>query len=45
MIGYDGVLSIEHEDPLISTEEGLQKAIEFLKPIIISQEVGRQWWE
>ena len=29
-IGYDYVLSIEHEDALMSKEEGLEKALEFL---------------
>ena len=45
MVGYDGVLSIEHEDPLMSEEEGLEKAIIFLKKVILYQEVGRRWWE
>ncbi|MDD2417786.1 MAG: sugar phosphate isomerase/epimerase, partial [Oscillospiraceae bacterium] len=35
MIGYDGAVSIEHEDGLMSPREGLEKAIEFLKGIII----------
>jgi hypothetical protein len=30
------VLSIEHEDSLMSIDEGLQKAVAFLKPIIIN---------
>ena len=30
MIGYDDVLSIEHEDGLLSTTEGLKKAMETL---------------
>lgn len=34
MIGYDGVLGIEHEDPMIEVEEGLRKANEFLSGII-----------
>jgi sugar phosphate isomerase/epimerase len=29
------VLSIEHEDPLMSPNEGLQKAIAFLKDVLI----------
>ena len=43
-IGYNGALSIEHEDGLMSTEEGLEKAIEFLKPIIINEQPGDMWW-
>ena len=30
MFGYDYVLSIEHEDSLLSPEEGLTKAANFL---------------
>ncbi len=35
MLGYDGVLSLEHEDPLISPEEGIEKGFAFLKPIVL----------
>lgn len=31
MVGYDDVMSIEHEDALMTPNEGLQKAIAFLK--------------
>ncbi len=44
MIGYDGVLSIEHEDSLMSTEEGLKKAVEFLKSVLIRQPKPKVWW-
>lgn len=33
-IGYDGVISVEQEDSLIPSEEGLKKAVEFLRPIL-----------
>ena len=36
LCGYDRVLSIEHEDSLMSIDEGLSKAVEFLKPIIMN---------
>lgn len=36
-IGYDDVLSIEHEDDFIATEEGLRKGIAFLRPIVFGQ--------
>ncbi len=36
LCGYDRVLSIEHEDSLMSIDEGLCKAVSFLKPIIIN---------
>ena len=37
-VGYDGIISIEHEDGLMSTREGLEKAIEVLKRTIIFEE-------
>ena len=37
LVGYDGVLSIEHEDSLMSIDEGLCKAIECLAPCIIHE--------
>ena len=43
-VGYDGAISIEHEDGLMSPLEGLQKAVEFLKPIIINAAPGAMWW-
>jgi sugar phosphate isomerase/epimerase len=36
MNGYDGVLSIEHEDPLMGLEEGTRMAAEFLKPLVFN---------
>lgn len=44
MVGYDDVLSIEHEDSLMSSNEGLQKAISFLKEVLITEEVGNMYW-
>ena len=35
LVGYDDVLSIEHEDSLMTPTEGLQKAIAFLKEVLI----------
>ena len=35
MFGYDYVLSIEHEDTLMSPDEGLTKAATFLNQIVI----------
>ena len=42
--GYDGVLSIEHEDPLASREEGFQHAVNFLKNILWTQSPDELWW-
>lgn len=44
MVGYDHVLSIEHEDSLMSMSEGLNKAVKFLKEIILIEEKGKMWW-
>ena len=33
--GYDGAISIEHEDGLMTGEEGLEKAISFLREVMI----------
>ncbi len=35
LVGYDGVLSIEHEDSLMSNEEGLRKAVAVLEEAIM----------
>ena len=44
MVGYDYVLSIEHEDSLMSVNEGLQKAVRFLKEVIAFGDTGEKWW-
>lgn len=38
LCGYDRVLSIEHEDSLMTIDEGLAKAVEFLKGVCIFEE-------
>lgn len=43
-VGYDGVISIEHEDSLMSVNEGLQKAIAFLKGVITFEGTAEMWW-
>ncbi len=44
MVGYDYVLSIEHEDSLMSVNEGLQKAIQLLKEVMVFEDIGGMWW-
>ena len=44
MFGYDYVLSVEHEDTLMSPEEGLSKAVRFLDSIIIKDAPTAAWW-
>lgn len=36
--GYDGVLSIEHEDRVMGAKEGIRKSVEFLSPIALRTE-------
>jgi hypothetical protein len=38
------VLSIEHEDSLLSAEEGLTKAAQFLNEIVIKEQPAAAWW-
>lgn len=42
--GYDGVLSIEHEDSYMSMTEGFEKAVAYLSAILIREKVGPSWW-
>ena len=44
LAGYDGVLSIEHEDSLMSVEEGFAKAVAFLKDVLLYQSPGKMYW-
>jgi sugar phosphate isomerase/epimerase len=44
MVGYDHVLSIEHEDSLLSAEEGLTKAATFLNDLVLREQPGAAWW-
>lgn len=44
MIGYDGVVSIEHEDSLINRFEGLEKAIQIIRDSLIREEKTEMWW-
>ena len=44
LVGYDYAISIEHEDSLMSQNEGLSKAVDFLKQVITVENVGDMWW-
>lgn len=44
LYGYDYVVSIEHEDGLMSVDEGFAKAIQTLKPVMVRESVGGMWW-
>jgi sugar phosphate isomerase/epimerase len=44
MYGYDYVLSIEHEDTLMSPDEGLTKGAKFLNDLVIRDQPAAPWW-
>jgi sugar phosphate isomerase/epimerase len=44
MFGYDSVISIEHEDSILSPGEGLAKAANFLNRIVIREQAAGAWW-
>ena len=44
MVGYDGAISIEHEDSLMSVPEGLKKAVDMLKDVMLFDGLGGMWW-
>ena len=43
-VGYDWVMSIEHEDALASQDEGLRKAVSVLRTAILSEPAAKPWW-
>ena len=45
VVGYNGVLSIEHEDMLMGAHEGIRKSIEFLEPILLRTSSEGKIWE
>lgn len=44
LVGYDYVVSIEHEDGLMSVEEGFSKAVSNLQQVLIEEPLGEMWW-
>ena len=44
MSGYDHVLSIEHEDALVSKREGLTSAIGLLSRVLLQEPPVESWW-
>lgn len=45
LVGYDYVVSIEHEDMLMSAEEGLAKGLAMLKETAMFEKPGEMWWD
>lgn len=44
LVGYNYVLSIEHEDALMSSDEGFRKAVSILKQLIIEEDADIAYW-
>ncbi|SFJ27345.1 Sugar phosphate isomerase/epimerase [Paenibacillus sp. UNC496MF] len=44
LVGYDYVVSIEHEDGLMSVDEGFTKAVQNLQSVLIREPLGEMWW-
>ena len=44
LAGYDGVLSIEHEDALLSVHEGLWAALAMLSRVVLQEPPVEPWW-
>jgi sugar phosphate isomerase/epimerase len=42
--GYDYVISIEHEDALMSIDEGLAKGVAMLKEVAMFETPGEMFW-
>lgn len=43
-VQYDGAISIEHEDPLLSVDEGVRFAVDLLKKILPREPAAEAWW-
>ena len=43
LVGYDHVISIEHEDPLASADEGIDRAIATLRAAILTEPATASW--
>jgi len=44
MVGYEGALSIEHEDSLTSAKEGLERAVDVLQRAVFETQPGDAYW-
>jgi sugar phosphate isomerase/epimerase len=44
LVGYDYVISIEHEDALMSIDEGLAKGVAMLKEVAMFETPGEMFW-
>ena len=44
LVGYDYVMSIEHEDALASVDEGLKAAVDMLSRVVLAEPPVNAWW-
>jgi sugar phosphate isomerase/epimerase len=44
MAGYDGVVNLEHDDCLLTTVEGFEKAAAFMQRIFFREKASGLWW-
>lgn len=44
LVGYDYVISIEHEDALMAQAEGLAKGVALLREAVIAEPPGEMFW-
>jgi hypothetical protein len=44
MLGYDDLVSIKQEESRLSAQEGLTKAVIFLRDVVIEETPGEIWW-
>jgi sugar phosphate isomerase/epimerase len=44
LVGYDHVVSIEHEDALASIDEGLESAVHLLSRVVLAEPPAEPWW-
>src|SRR5437588_4076288 len=44
LVGYDGVIAVENEDPTMGRSEGMRRGVEFLAPLLLETEREPRWW-
>jgi len=45
LAGYEGAISIEHEDAVFSVDEGFRKAVAFLRQVMPAEPpLTKAWW-
>jgi sugar phosphate isomerase/epimerase len=44
MTGYDHVISLEHEDGMMSFDEGVAKGLAALREVVTVEQPGEMFW-